>query len=34
MRAEEVIPVLKKMVKDNLIHQFTFQGEDFFQAIE
>ncbi len=34
MRADEIIPVLKKMVKENLIHQFTFEGEDFFQATE
>ena len=34
MRADEIIPVLKVMVKENLIHQFTFEGEDFFQATE
>jgi wyosine [tRNA(Phe)-imidazoG37] synthetase (radical SAM superfamily) len=34
MRADEIIPVLEIMVKENLIHQFTFEGEDFFQATD
>jgi len=34
MPADEVLPVLKTLEKENLIRRFRFQEEDFFQAIE